>query len=113
MGTCTSVIIPNTISYLYTPMYSDVFRIICTCVGQATASLEKTQLVRLLQREIADGATEPNKGRAAPALARLGEPREADLVHLRELPGRQRALRGRSVAGQLGRRRIHDGDLSG
>ena len=67
-------------------------------------------LVRFFHREIADRAAELHMRRSVPPLARLGEPRQTDLVDLGELFGRQQARCGRGITRRFGRR-VQGGDL--
>src|SRR5689334_906234 len=56
-------------------------------------ALQKRRSFRLLNREVTDRSAEPNERRPVAILAALRQPREGDLVGLRELLGRQQLLR--------------------
>src|SRR6476659_461239 len=114
MASCTWLFIQNTWSNLCVLIYTDVFRIQLDSKlrsgGNGRRLLSDHGLIGLAQRVIADRAAEPNKGRPVTALARLGQPRDADLLRLGEFLRCQHFHRAGKAGGGggLGGLRGHD-----
>src|SRR6266480_191360 len=96
---CTWVLIPNTSVYLCKATYQGVYGSIPSILCLDKAAGGRRRLLRMSEREIADRAAEADKWRAVAALARLGQPRKADLLRPRKLLRRQHVARSEDSGG--------------